>query len=136
MTDIRTADDLDRDPQVEPEKPLPFLDQPVNASDPAQLKAKTLTDKSRALKEENDVRAVLSTPAGIRLIARLITTCGWNMPYYLPNNSAMCEVAGRRSIAWQIEQWISDVDFNLWVAVRRELEGSRVKPKTSERRSG
>lgn len=130
----RTADDLDRDPQVEPDKTPAFLDAPVNASDPKQLKAKALTDKSRALKEENDVRAVLGTPAGVRFVARLICSCGWNAPYFMPNNSAMCEVAGRRSIAWQLEQWISDTDLSLWFAVRRELEGSRVKPKTSERR--
>lgn len=130
----RSADDLDRDPQVEPEKVPEFLDAPVNASDPKQLKAKALNDKARALKEENDIRAVLATPAGVRLIARLISTCGWNAPYFTPNNSTMCEIAGRRSIAWQLEQWISDADLSLWFAVRRELETTRTKPKTSERR--
>lgn len=131
---VRTADDLDRDPQAEPEKPLPFLDQPVNASDAKQLKAKSISEKARALKEENDIREVLSSPAGVRVLARLITVCGWNMPYFHPNNSTMSEVAGRRSIAWQLEQWVSDVDLNLWFAVRRELETSRPKPKTSDRR--
>lgn len=134
MTDLRSADDLDRDPQAEPEKTPVFLDAPVNASDPKQLKAKAITDKSRALKEENDVRAVLSTPEGVRLIARLIGMCGWNAPYFSPNNSTMCEIAGRRSIAWQLEQLISDAELSLWFAVRRELELTRVKPKTSERR--
>lgn len=130
----RSADDLDRDPQAEPEKVPEFLDAPVNASNPLQLKAKALNDKARALKEENDIRAVLTTPAGVRFIARLILTCGWNAPYFTPNNSTMSEIAGRRSIAWQVEQWISDADLSLWFAVRRELETTRVKPKTSERR--
>lgn len=130
----KTAEDLYLDPQAEPEKVPVFLDQPVNASDPTQLKAKALTDKSRSLKDENDIRAVLATPAGVRFLARLIGACGWNAPYFSPNNSTMCEIAGRRSIAWQLEQWISDTDLGLWFKVRSELELSRPKPKTSEKR--
>lgn len=130
---IQTADDLERDPQAVPEKLHEFLDAPINASDSKQLKAKAISDKSRSLKEENDIRAVLSTPAGIRFVSRLIGACGWNVPHFSQNNSVMCEIAGRRSIAWQLEQWISDTDLGLWFAVRRELEVNRVKPKTSER---
>lgn len=134
MTETTTADDLDRDPQAQPEKELAFLDKPVNASDATQLKSKAISDKARALKEEGDLRAVLASPAGVRFMARLINTCGWNAPHFNPNNSFMCENAGRRSIAWQLEQWISDADLSLWIAVRRELEETRVKPKTSEGR--
>lgn len=132
---IQTADDLERDPQAAPEKAPEFLDAPQNASDSKQLKAKAISDKSKALKDENDVRAVLSTPAGIRFISRVIGLCGWNMPHFSQNNSVMCEIAGRRSIAWQLEQLISDTDLALWFAVRRELETTRVKPRTSDRRS-
>ena len=131
----KSAEDLYDDPAEDKADPtLAFLDTPVNASNPAQLKAKALTDKSRDLKQENDIKAVLSTPEGVRFVSRLIGACGWNLPYFQPNNSAMCETAGRRSIAWQIEQWISDTDLSLWFSVRKELEASRVKPKTSERR--
>lgn len=132
---VQSAEELYNDPDSnKSDGTEKFLDQPVNASNPVQLKAKALTDKQRDLKQENDIRAVLSSEAGVRFIARMIGACGWNAPYFQPNNSAMCETAGRRSIAWQLEQWISDTDLTLWFAVRRELEMSRVKPKTSDRR--
>jgi hypothetical protein len=132
----KSAEELYNDPTEEKVDPtLAFLETPVNASNPAQLKAKALTDKSRELKWDNDLRAVLSTQEGVRFVARLIGACGWNAPHFHPNNSTMCEVAGRRSIAWQLEQWISDTDLTLWFAVRRELEQARVKPKTSTRQA-
>lgn len=130
----QTAEELFDPDARKPDGTEAFLDQPVNASDPKQLKAKALDDKSRALKEENDILAVLGTDAGVRFVARLILACGWNAPYYMPNNSAMCEIAGRRSIAWQLEQWVKDTGLPLWFAVEQELEQTRVKPKTSERR--
>lgn len=129
----QTAEELFDPDARKPDGTEVFLDQPVNASDPKQLKARAISDKAKELKEENDIRAVLSTPSGIRFVSRLVNACGWNMPYYMPHNGAMCEVAGRRSIAWQLEQWISDTDLSLWFAVRRELELGRVKPKTSNR---
>lgn len=110
-----------------------FLDQPVNASNPKQLKAKALSDKQREFKHENDLREVLASAAGVRFVARVIGACGWNAPHFHPNNSTMCEVAGRRSIAWQLEQWIADTDLSLWFAVRQELELTRPKPKAPGR---
>jgi hypothetical protein len=130
---LQTAEELFDPDARRPDGTEAFLDAPQNASDSKALKAKAISDKSKALKEENDIRAVLSTPAGIRFISRLIGACGWNVPHFSQNNSVMCEIAGRRSIAWQLEQWISDTDLSLWFAVRRELELTRVKPKTSER---
>ena len=131
----RSAEDLYDEPSDgKPDKSASFLDAPINASNPAQLKAKAISDTARALKEENDIREVLSTAAGVRFVSRLIGACGWNMPYFHPNNSMMSEAAGRRSIGWQLEQWISDTDLSFWFAVRRELENVRVKPKTSQRR--
>lgn len=126
----RTADELDPDAKVPDE---PFLDKRQNVSDLPALKEKAISDKVKAFRDENDLRAVLSTAEGVRVMARVIERCGWNMPYFRPNNSEICEIAGRRSIAWQLEQAISDVDLELWIAVRRELETLRPKPVTSER---
>jgi hypothetical protein len=110
-----------------------FLDKPHNTADPRSLKRKQLSDKQKELSEENDLRAVLSTPEGVRLIARIIGgPCGWNLPHFHTSNSIMCEIAGRRSIGYQLENWISDVDLQLWFAVRQELEKQRPKPKTSQ----
>lgn len=132
MSAPRNADELDPDAKADTES---FLDKPQNVSDVPALKEKAISDKVKELRDENDLRAVLSMPEGVRVIAKLIEKCGWNSPYFHPNNSQMCEVAGRRSIAWQLEQLISNVDLELWFAVRRELETMRPKPVTSERPS-
>ena len=136
MNSPRSAEELTADPQEEgkPDSTAAFLDKPQNAADAPALRERAISDKSKALKLENDVRAVLATPAGVRFVARLVEVCGWSTPYFHPSNSVMCEIAGRRSIAYQLEQWISDVDLNLWFAVRKELEQIRPKPKTSEKR--
>lgn len=134
MNTPRTAEEL-FDPNAQrPDGTEAFLDKPQNAADAPALKDKALKDKSRALKLENDIREVLAMPGGVRFVARVIEACGWNTPYFAPSNSVMCEVAGRRSIAYQLEQWICDADLKLWFAVRTELESIRPKPKTSEKR--
>ncbi|MDB6107847.1 MAG: hypothetical protein JWO52_7846 [Gammaproteobacteria bacterium] len=125
----RNADELD--PDAKPDRSESFLDKPQNVSDAPALKEKAISDKVRWLRDENDLRAVLLMPEGVRVIAQIIERCGWNTPYFHPNNSHMSEIAGRRSIAWQLEQAISDVDLELWFAVRRELETLRPKPVTS-----
>jgi hypothetical protein len=121
-------------PDKKPDGTEKFLDRPQRSNDRVQLKEKAISDKQKALQDENDLRAVLLMPEGVRFIAKIIAgPCGWNLPYFHPSNSVMCEVAGRRSIAYQLEQWICDVDLSLWNAVRAELEKSRPKPKTSEK---
>lgn len=112
-----------------------IVDGPVRTADVRALKRKELSDKVAEFTDETDLREVLALPsgAGIRLLARIIgEPCGWNQPYFHPSNSVMSEIAGRRSIAYQLEQWISDADLELWFAVRRELERKRPKPKTSQ----
>lgn len=111
-----------------------IIDGPVRAADPKALKRKALNDKAEEFTDEADLREVLAIPsgAGARFIARVIEACGWNTPHFHPSNSMMCEIAGRRSIAWQLEQWTSDANLELWFAVRAELEKKRPKPKTSQ----
>ena len=121
----RNAEEL-FDPEREPEPRV--LDRPPRTNDPVALRDKAISDKARELEEENDLREVLASPAGRRMLARVILACGWNMPYFHASNSAMCEIAGRRSIAYQIEQWVSNADLKLWFAVREELEKARPKP--------
>lgn len=121
--DARKSDSVDQ-----------ILDKPIPTNDPKALKKKGLSDKARDLEQEADLRTVLATVQGVRFMARLIEACGWNQPYFHPSNSFMCEIAGRRSIAYQLEQWISDADLALWIRVRSELEKSRPKPKSSEKR--
>lgn len=109
----------------------------VRTSDIASLQRKALADTIAEITDENDIREVLAiaSGAGVRFMARLIEACGWNTPHFNPSNSVMSEIAGRRSIAWQLEGWISDADVELWVLVRRTLELKRQKPKalTSQR---
>jgi hypothetical protein len=129
---IKDAQELFDPDSVRPDETDAFLDTPTKTNDPVALKKKALSDKQKSLADENDLRELLKTRAGVRFIARLIGgPCGWNMPYFHGSNSVMCEIAGRRSVGFQLEQWISDVDLSLWFAVRRELEILRPKPKTS-----
>lgn len=117
------------DPEGSRQAPPLGLDKPQRAGDAAALRRKAVEDKQTELSQENDLRAVLATPEGVRLLARIIGgPCGWNLPHWHASNSVMCEIAGRRSIAYQLEQWISDVDLERWFAVRRELEKLRPKP--------
>ncbi len=128
------ADDLTRDPQ-EPRPELPaFLDPVVKANDPKALRKKGVDDKGKALKAEADLREVLATQAGVRFVARILADlCYLDAPAFHPNNSTMCNIAGRRQIGQEIKTLIRDADFDLWVSVDRELETRRPKPKTAER---
>lgn len=135
MHDPRNAEELFDPDSAKPDNADAILDAPNKTNDPKALKKKALDDKSKELRDENDVRWVLSDPRGVRFIARLIGgPCGWNQPYFHPSNSQMCEIAGRRSIAYQLEELISNADLSLWFAVRAELEKLRPKPRTSEKR--
>jgi hypothetical protein len=130
MVELRSADDLQRDPQEEAEKPLPFLERPQKTNDPKALKQKGIDDKAKAIKQENDLREVLGTQGGIRFMARLLgEICLLDASAFHPNNSTMCNIAGRRQIGQTVKEIIRDADFDLWVKVDRELETMRPKPK-------
>lgn len=134
MSDLRDADDLTRDPQEDRPADPSFLDPIVKSNDPKALKKKAIDDKSKALRQGNDVRELLATPAGIRFVARLLgEICFIDASAFHPNNSTMCNIAGRRQVAQQVKEIIRDCDFELWVKVDRELEAYRPKPKTSEK---
>lgn len=126
----RSADDLYRDPQEEPAPVPAFLKEPPKTNDPKQLRIKATDDKAREIKQQNDIRAILATEAGVRFIARLLgEICYIDQPVFHPNNSTMCNVAGRRQVGQTVKDLIRDTDFNLWVKVDRELEERRAKPK-------
>jgi hypothetical protein len=130
----RDADDLTRDPQEERKSESAFLDPIVKSNDPKALKKKATDDKAKSLRQENDVRDLLGTQAGIRFIARLLgEICYIDEPAFNPNNSLMSNIAGRRQVGQQVKTLIRDVDFELWVKVDRELETARPKPKTSQK---
>jgi hypothetical protein len=130
VADLRSADDLTRDPQA-PDEELPiFLDRPPKTNDPKELKRKATDDKAKALKQESDLREVLATAAGVRFVAKILNDfCVLDAPAFHPNNSTMCNIAGRRQVGQQIKELIRDCDFDLWVKVDREIEAARAKPK-------
>lgn len=130
MSDLRSADDLTRDPQDEPEKVPPFLEQPRKTNDPKALKKQATDDKAKQLRQENDLRAILATEAGVRFMARLLgEICFIDAPAFHPNSSTMSNIAGRRQIGQVVKELIRDCDFDLWVKVDRELEALRPKAK-------
>jgi hypothetical protein len=126
----RSADDLYKDPQAEPEVLPAFLREPPKTNDPKELKRKATDDKARELKQQNDIRAILTTEAGVRFMARLLgEICFIDAPAFHPNNSTMSNIAGRRQVGQTVKDIIRDTDFNLWVKVDRELEEQRPKMK-------
>ncbi len=126
----RSADDLTRDPQDEPEKLPPYLDKPVKTNDPKALKAKATDDKAKEIREQNDIRAILSTEAGVRFMGRILGEfCYIDESVFNPNNAIMSNIAGRRQVGQQIKFAIRDTDFDLWIKVDHQLEERRAKPK-------
>lgn len=136
MSSPRNAEEL-FNPDAAPDPDEAITGGRVRTSDVQALQRKAVADTITEITDENDIREVLAiaSGAGVRFVARLIETCGWNTPHFNPSNSVMSEIAGRRSIAWQVEGWISDADVELWLIVRRTLEVKRQKPKafTSQR---
>lgn len=124
------ADDLTRDPQEPPEKPLPFLERSRKTNDAKELKKQGIDDKAKQIKEQNDIRSILATEAGVRFVARLLgEICYIDASAFHPNNSTMCNIAGRRQVGQVVKDLVRDVDFDLWVKVDREIETMRPKPK-------
>ncbi len=77
---------------------------------------------------------MLSTEGGVRFVARILTEfCVIDAPAFHPNNSTMCNIAGRRQVGQQIKELIRNAEFDLWVKVDRQIERERPKPKSSER---
>jgi wobble nucleotide-excising tRNase len=130
VADLRSADDLTRDPQA-PDEELPiFLDRPPKTNDPKELRRKATDDKAKALKQESDLREVLATAGGIRFLSRLLSeVCYIDESAFNPNNSIMSNIAGRRQIGQAIKEMIRNVDFEAWIRVDREIEAARAKPK-------
>src|SRR5580693_8113386 len=126
----RSADDLYKDPQDEPEKVPAFLKEPAKNNDPKQLRQKAIDDKAREIKQQNDIRAILSTEAGVRFVARILgEICFIDAPAFHPQQSTMCNIAGRRQVGQQLKEIIRDSEWALWVKVDWELEQMRSKPK-------
>jgi hypothetical protein len=130
VSETRSADDLYKDPQDAPEVLPAFLKEPPKTNDPKQLRIKATDDKARELKQQNDIRSILTTESGIRFMARLLCDiCYIDQSAFHPNNSTMCNIAGRRQVGQQIKELIRDCDFELWVKVDRVLE--EMRPKSS-----
>src|ERR1700690_1748473 len=130
MSELRGADDLNRDPQDEPENPPPFLERPQKTNDPKALKQKAVDDKAKAIRQENDIRAILGTEAGIRFMARLLgEICFIDASAFHPTSSVMSNIAGRRQVGQQVKEIIREADFELWIRVDREIEQARPKAK-------
>lgn len=134
MTDIRDADELFEGPdKPKPDGTEKFLDKRQSNSDPKRLKEKAVSAKARDLQDENDLKAILSSEAGVRFMVKLFNRCGIDQPAFHPSNSMMCEIAGRRQIANDLREWIKNCGLEYWFAVEREFETRRPKPQTSER---
>lgn len=136
MADIpRSAEELFDPEGVKPDETAAFIDGPVNAADAKRLKKKAVSDKAQEFTDETDLRELLALPsgAGVRFLARLLEHCNWNAEHFHPSNSVMSYAAGRRSICRDLENWVSDADLELWIAVRRQLELVRPRPKTSQK---
>ena len=107
-----------------------MIAKPIKTNDPKALKAKAIDDKAKELKQQNDIRAILSTEAGVRFVARILgEICFIDAPAFHPQQSTMCNIAGRRQVGQQLKEIIRDSEWALWVKVDWELEQMRSKPK-------
>lgn len=132
MSDTRSADDLTKDPQAEEEKLPAYLDRPVKTNDPKALKAKATDDKAKQIRQENDVRAILGTEAGIRFMARLLgEICHIDDSEFHPTSSIKDNIIGRRQVGHLVKDLIRDADWALWTKVDFALNEMRPKPKRS-----
>ena len=131
--EIRSADDLTRDPQAEPERDPPFLDIPAKTNDPKAHSKPKRSRTRQVYRAESDLREVLSTMAGIRFVSRILSEiCCIDAPAFHPSNSVMSNIAGRRQVGQQIKELIREADFDLWVRVDREIEALKPrKPRSS-----
>lgn len=138
MSTPKDAEELYRSPEdvAAPDPTAAFLDKPVKTNDPKALKDKAVSDKVLELRIENAIRGLLATDGGADLMAHIIGhMCGCHFPGFSANPHIRDEMFGRRSIGWQLEQMIRDIDFDLWVRVDRALEQRRQRPKSQVQRT-
>lgn len=82
-------------------------DSVFDASDPIQVKAAVAKTKRARTNNGNDLRAVLSTVEGQRLVWRLMGECGIHQDSFNSNALVMARNEGRRSIGIFIEMEVA-----------------------------
>lgn len=77
-------------------------DEPLDLADPAQVAARKLTSKQRERRADEDLDFVMSTPAGRRFVARLMSISPFNQLSYREGDAddgrGMAFREGRRSV--------------------------------------
>lgn len=118
--------------------PEDLTDEPVNAGNRAQLNKKAERDLAHLLEQENDLRAILATEQGRRLLVRVFDICGMDEEYLQPNHSIMSATAGRRQVARQIRDWIRTIrpdGFALWSKLDEAWQAYRYPMPASQQRA-
>lgn len=69
-------------------------DAPLDLADPAQVKARALTKKQRDRRADEDLDFVMSTPAGRRFFARLLSISPFNRLSYREGGEGLAMALG------------------------------------------
>lgn len=95
-------------------------DSVVSTIDPGQLKKRDQDIKFQKMQEQDDLREVLSTPAGKRLVWRLLGKCKIADSIY-EASSRIYYLAGRQDLGHDIVKEIDAVDPLLFWEMRNEV---------------
>lgn len=107
-----------------------------NAADRKQVRHAGRKDRDRRNQELNDLRAVMSSVQGRRLVWRMLSHCAVAASVFDPNNSRMSANSGRQDVGHWLQSEVIDADDDdatLYQTMQREaLRERRRKEVESE----
>jgi hypothetical protein len=100
-------------------------DEPLvtNASDEKQVKEAGKRRKVKDAEEITDLREVLKTPAGRRVLWRVLELCRAEQISFSTNALQMAFNEGHRNVGVQVKLAIVSADPALWTAMQEEAAG-------------
>lgn len=114
--------------------PIPRRAMVRSASDPDQVKNARVDEKVRRANELADMRAVLSTPEGRRVLWRQLSQCGL-FESITVQSSEIYVRSGRRDAGLALIAEITTADPEAYLLMQREagkLEETRIEPEPTK----
>jgi hypothetical protein len=92
-------------------------------TDPEMIKKAEQKDRDERKQELNDLRTVLGTISGRRLMWRILIKCNTFATIFNKDISLMSYLAGKQDLGHFLMQEISESDNNLMLKLMRENQG-------------
>ena len=93
---------------------------PYDAGDPDSVRQAKAVGKMRQNQEDNDLRDVLSTPQGRRVIFRVLGICGIYRDVFCNNALSMANLAGMSKVGLILLAELQRVDPNAYLRMQTE----------------